>query len=579
MFILAKINRQKDILIMRVWLGVLLFSVFMMAQEKYPKDYFGSPLDITLSIAGSFGELRPNHFHSGIDFRTQQKEGFPVFATADGFVSRINVANFGYGKCVYIDHPNGFTSVYAHLQRFAPLVDKYVRTQQYGAKSYTIELRPETSLLPVKKGELIGYTGNTGGSSGPHLHFEIRDTKTEFAINPYLFGYDKLVKDTKKPILNGLMVYPLDKEASVNGTANPLYLPLSVQADGTYLATKVMAKGAIGFGINAHDISDFNFGKNGLYKLDAYLNGTRHFAYEFESFSFDESKHINCFIDFKHYKKTHQRYQKLFVGKVCPESIIKLKKEDGKIQVSSNLNATYKIEVQDFHGNKNSIYVPITFGEIAVKEPKVIEKTPFFLKSQNEQFYAKDGISVFIPEQTFYDDFYIKFEVKNNELFLHDETVAVSKPMTISFDVKKFTNQEKEKMFIGNIDNGKLEYNTTIKQDSSFTTKVKKLGRFLLAKDTVAPKIYNPSFKEGENLDNNEWLKIFISDNLSGIKEYQAYLNGKWILMEYENKLNRLIHYFSDAIYQDGKNEFKLVVTDNLGNTTTFESNFYKTKT
>ncbi|WP_428224624.1 M23 family metallopeptidase [Flavobacterium sp.] len=563
---------------MRNWWIPFCFSMLVQAQDKYPKDYFGSPLDINLSIAGSFGELRPNHFHSGIDFRTQQKEGFPVYATADGFISRINVSNFGYGKCLYIDHPNGFTSVYAHLQRFSPTVDKVARNHQYMTKSYTIELRPDATVIPVKKGDLIGYTGNTGGSSGPHLHFEIRNTISEFAINPYLFGYDKQVKDTKKPIINGLMVYPFSENGVVNGSQNPMYVPLTLEEDGTYLASKIEAKGKIGFAINAHDISDYNFGKNGIYKLEASLNGVPHFAYDFETFSFDESKHINCFIDFPRYKKTHQRYQKLFVGYVFPESIIKLKKDDGLIEGANNLSFTYKLEIQDFHGNKNIVNIPISFTELPIKEPKTVAKTPYFLKSQNEQLYEKDRISVFIPEQTFYEDFYLNFGVKNNQLTLHDESVAVSKPMTITFNVKAIAEKDREKMFIGNLDDGKTEYNATTKKDSTFVIKTKKLGKFLLAKDTIAPKIFAPNFKEGENLDKRDSLKIFISDNLSGIREFNAYLNGAWILMEYENKLNRLIHYFSDNKYQDGKNDFKLVVTDNLGNTTTFESNFYKTK-
>ncbi|MBP9793530.1 MAG: M23 family metallopeptidase [Flavobacterium sp.] len=563
---------------MRFIYAFILFSVVGFAQNEYPKDYFGSPLDIPLNIAGSFGELRPSHFHSGIDFRTQQKEGFPVYATADGFISRINVSTFGYGKCLYIDHPNGFTSVYAHLQNMAPKIQSKVLEVQYAEKSYVTELRPKPEELQVKKGELIGYTGNTGGSNGPHLHFEIRDTKSEFAINPFFFGYDEKVKDTKAPVITGLMAYSFGDSSHVNGSARPVVIPLTLQSDGTYLAGKIVASGTIGFGLNAHDISDYNFGKNGIFKLDAFLNGMPYYGYEFDTFSFDESKHINCFIDYPRYKETKQRYQKLFVGFIYPKSIIKTMKNQGILDISNNLTMNYKIVVHDFHGNQNIINIPINYGILPITQAKVVKKTPFFLKCLNEHSYAKDNFSVFIPENTFYEDFYLKFDVQNNELFLNEEDIAMNTPLTITYDATSIPESEREKWFIANIDDGKIEYNATFKKENTFSIKVKKMGKFLLAKDTIAPKVYNPNFKEGAELDaNQKTIKISISDDLSGIKEYTAFLNEKWILMEYETKLKRLTHNLSDNMFSLGRNDFKIIVKDNMGNSTTFESYFIKT--
>lgn len=563
---------------MRILGFFLLFLTSVFSQNKYPKDYFGSPLDISLSIAGSFGELRPNHFHTGIDFRTKQKEGFPVYATADGFISRINIATYGYGKCIYIDHPNGFTTVYAHLQSLAPVVHKLVNETQYAQQSYTVEIRPNADVLPVKKGELIGYSGNTGGSSGPHLHFEVRDTKSEYAINPFFFGYDEKVKDTKAPIVNGLLVYPIGDDSSVNGSENPLNVPLSLQKDGSYLAGKVEGKGKIGFGLNAYDISDFNYGKNGIFKADVYLNGMPHYGYEFDSFSFDEMRHVNCFIDYPRYKQTHQRFQKLFVGSIYPVNIVKLIRNDGVVNLALNFTLNYKIVLQDFHGNKTIINVPISYKNTPITQPVKEIKTPYFLKARNDNSYSKDNISVFFPENTFYDDFYLKFEVSNNELLLHSESIAVNNPFQITFDVSKIPVSEREKMFIANLDGTRTEYNSTFKKEDVFSIRTKKLGKFFLKKDDVMPRIFNPNFKEGDTLDVQKNLKISIVDDLSGIKEYNAYLNGKWILMEYETKLNRLTHDFSDDKFENGRNDFKIEVKDNMGNIAAFESHFYKTK-
>ncbi len=558
--------------------AIFLLTNFLSAQDKYPKDYFGSPLDIPLSLAGSFGELRPNHFHSGIDFRTQQKEGLPVYASADGFISRIKISTAGYGKSIYIDHPNGFTTVYAHLQRYAPQIQILLNKEHYEKQNYEIEIKPKPNELLVKKGDLIAYSGNTGGSSGPHLHFEVRDTKSEYIINPLYFGLCDSLKDTKKPILNSILAYPLDANSQINGSAEPVFLNLNLLKDGNYIANKIVANGKVSFAVNAYDVANNSYGKNGIFKMTSFVNGLPYFEYEFETFSFDETKLINTFIDYPRYQSQKQRFQKLFVGYFFPPNIIKNKKDDGVINVSSNLTTNYKIIIEDFNQNKTEVIIPVTYGILPLTQKKKEKITPYFLKALNEHSYVKDDISVFIPEKTFYEDFYLNFDVKNNELFLHNDSVAVSGNITITFDVAKIPANEREKMFIANLDRGRTEFNTTYKKENTFTIYTKKLGKFFLFKDEEAPRIYNPSFKEGDILDDAKTLKISISDNLSGIKEYNAYLNGNWILMEYETKLNRLTHNFSDDVFINGRNDFKLIVKDNMGNSTTFESYFTKTK-
>lgn len=563
---------------MRILFIFLFVFNLVSAQNNYPKDYFRSPLDIPIAIAGSFGELRPNHFHSGIDFRTQKKEGLPIYAAADGFISRIKISTGGYGKSIYIDHPNGYTTVYGHLQKCVTPIQQILNSEHYSKKAYEIEIFPKPNEIPVKKGDLIAYSGNTGSSGGPHLHFEVRDTKTENVINPLFFGYDSSFIDTKAPLIMGLLAYSIGDSSSVNGSSNPVFISLSLQNDGTYLASKIVASGKIGFGINSYDISDNNYGKNGVYKLDTFLNGMPYYGYEFDLFSFDETKYINTFIDFPRYKSQKQRFQKLFVGYLYPKSITKMMKNEGLVNVSSNFTMNYKIVLQDFHGNKSIVNIPISYGVLPVTQPKIIKKTPYLLKSLNDNSYAKDDVSVFIPANSFYEDFYLNFDVKNNELFLHDDSVAVNDYITVTFDVAKIPVADREKMFIANLNGARAEYNLTLKKDNLFSIKTKKLGKFFLSKDTIAPKIYKPNFTEGANLDKLQTLKVSISDDLSGIASYNGYLNGKWILMEYESKLNRLTHNFSDNLFVDGKNEFKIIVKDNLGNSTTFESSFNKIK-
>ena len=286
------------------------FSVFFLflcsavfAQVEYPKDYFRSPLDIPMQLSGNFGELRPNHFHAGFDLRTQQKEGLKVYAVADGYVSRIKISTFGNGKAIYINHPNGFTSVYGHLKTANGEIENYIKKTHYKEQSFEIEMFFKPDELIVKKGEIIAFSGNTGASEGPHLHFEFRDSKTEFIINPMLFGYDKFTKDTKKPIVSGVYVYPLDSKTTVNHSKRPLLLNVSLQKDGTYLSDNVVANGTIGFGISAYDSDDVSFNNNGVYKVQSFYNGKPNFGYEFNTFSFDEMRYINALIDYSRYKK------------------------------------------------------------------------------------------------------------------------------------------------------------------------------------------------------------------------------------------------------------------------------------
>jgi murein DD-endopeptidase MepM/ murein hydrolase activator NlpD len=234
---------------------LLLFATVVSAQNQYPKDYFRPPLDIPMQLSGNFGELRPNHFHAGFDFKTNQKEGLNVYAAADGYVSRIKISTVGYGKAIYITHANGYTTVYGHLQKAVGLIQDKIIALQYAEKRYDVEAYFKPGELTVKKGEIIAISGNTGGSEGPHLHFEFRDNKTEKIINPLFFGLD--LKDTKKPIVSNLLVYPIDNNSVVNESKRPVLLSLSLQKDGTYLSEKVLANGRIGFGINAN----FNFSR------------------------------------------------------------------------------------------------------------------------------------------------------------------------------------------------------------------------------------------------------------------------------------------------------------------------------
>ena len=563
---------------MKYTLLLLFASINAFSQENYPQNDFISPLDIPLFLSGTFGELRSNHFHSGLDFRTQSKTGFNVYATGEGYISRIKISTFGYGKALYITHPNGYTSVYGHLLKTTPKIDAYLKEQHYKEQSFEVDLILGEGVLPVKQGEIIALSGNSGGSGGPHLHFEYRDTQTEKIINPLFFGLKAKIKDTKVPVVNEIVVYPISDDAVVNQSQQPISIPISLQKDGTYLASKVLAKGKIGIGVNTYDGSDNNYGKNGIYKMQTYLDGKPAFDIVFNTFSYDETRYINAYIDYYRYKKMNQRVQKMYYTKKYPLSLISSSLTDGIITILPNITSIYKVEIADFNGNKTAVTIPIESANQEVKIPKVIKKTNYFIKSDNEYIFEKDKISVFIPEQTFYDDFHLKFDVKDKVLYLHDDSTPVHSNFSVTFEEDSIPDADRDKFFIATINGKKTYYNSTKMKEKKFTTWTRNLGEFRLIKDSISPKITSVNFQEGKWLSKQNDIQFAITDDLSGIKTYTGYLNGKWILFDYDYKTNKITHDFSDNVVIEGRNELKIVVTDNVGNSTIFESHFFRSQ-
>lgn len=561
---------------MKFFIYAFFISLSIAAQDKYPKDYFRSPLDIPIQLSGNFGELRPNHFHAGFDLKTNQKEGLNVYAAADGYVSRIKISSGGYGKAIYITHANGYTTVYGHLQKATGAIEKKIIELQYAEKSYEIEAFFKPREIPVKKSDIIALSGNTGGSEGPHLHFEFRDNKTEKIINPLYFGLE--IKDTKKPIVSNLMVYPIDAESTVNQSKRPVALNLSLQQDGTYVSEKVSAKGKIGFGIIASDLDDVSYNPNGVYKTKLTNNGKDIFGYEFDEMVFDEGRYVNAFIDYERYKKMHNRVQKLFMKEKYGFSNIKSNGNNGIIEVAPNYSDSVRVEVSDYKGNTTKIQVPVSYSDQKILVPADDKTTKYFVKSKSDTNFEKDNVSVFFPANTFYEDFYMNFDVRNKTLFLHEDIVPAHTNFTITFEDKESSAEDKKKMFIATVNGTKLGFLYTKLQDNTFTAKARNLGQFKLAKDTVAPKISIAKPIQDKWITAQKSIVITISDDFSGIKSYNGYINDKWVLFEYESKLRRLTHVFDDALLLEGKNNLKLVVTDNVGNSTIFETQFNRSQ-
>ncbi|MFS4456615.1 M23 family metallopeptidase [Maribacter sp. 2304DJ31-5] len=554
---------------------LLLFSYALIGQENYPTDAFTPPLNVPIILAGTFGELRSNHFHSGIDIKTQQREGLPVYAIGDGTVTRIKVSLWGYGKVLYVAHPNGYTSVYGHLQKFSPAIEEYIKKIQYRKKSYEVEVFPDYGEIKVNKKEIIAYSGNTGGSSGPHLHFEIRSSISERPTNPLLYGIE--VADATNPTLEKLFIYPLSKSAQVNGSEEKIQLNFSRQSDGTYLANKINATGKIGVGFIGFDRQDMAANKNGIYAVELIVNGKTYTSYNFEKFSFGETRYINTLVDYEYLGKYRKRIQKCFKAPGNFLSIYNKLENNGQIEVKEGLSYNARLILKDLEGNKVEVTIPIEGKKDVVKLPKASKKTTDYVIAKKTNNYDLKGAKVYFPENTFYENFYIDLKKGEDTVKIHNNTVPAHRNFTITFDVSRYSKSAQKQLFIARLDkNLHPNYTNTYKRGNSFTTRTRNLGTYTLARDTVPPKIRTKNFKEKQWLNNYKYLSVYIADDLSGIDTYSATLNGEWILMEYEPKKKTLTYNFDDRILDKKQCVLEVTVIDNVGNKSTLKTSFYR---
>ncbi len=563
----------------KILLLLLLIPYLGFSQNKYPKDYFRNPLGIPLILSGTFGELRSNHFHSGLDIKTQGREGLKVFAVAEGYVSRIKVQQYGYGKAIYITHPNGYTSVYGHLSKFSDEIEAYVKEIQYKKENYeTGNLFPKKDKFVLNKGDIIAFSGDTGGSGGPHLHFEIRNTKTENVINPMFFGID--IPDSKAPTIQSLQVYPLSLDARINQQHNSFKISVKNIGNGKYAAKRISANGKIGFGINVFDRLNKAINKNGIYSLEMLVNGKRHYYHDVETFSFAESKYLNLLIDYEYFKKYKSRIQKTFKVAKNKLSIYEDLVDNGVLNIKNGLSYSVEIITKDYKGNSSSVKIPIIGKESNAIFKKQKDTTGYKVISTKFNKFTEKNITVAFPKNTFYEDIFLDFKVDKNIAKIHNPGVPLDKSFTLTFNVSNYSEKEKEQLYIANVEYSKYpRYVNTRKKDSTFYTTTKTLGKYGLVSDNQKPKANMLYIKNNQWISKSKTLKVKISDIGSGIKNWRATLDNQWILMQYNHKRKILTYNFNDKKLIGSKHIFKIVVSDNVGNTSERSLTFFKKQT
>ncbi len=556
---------------------LFLFIIFcLFPQVRGQSDSLRMPLDIPLYLSGTFGELRSNHFHSGIDIKTNNEEGLPVYAIEDGFVYRIKISRGGYGKALYIQHSSGLTSVYGHLKFFNDKIETYIKQKQYKKQQYEIEVFPYKIELPVKKGEIIAYTGNTGRSSGPHLHFEIRNS-LEHPLNPMQFGVK--VTDTQKPVVKNVYLYPLDNNSQVNKFAQRVKLGLKRLNDSLYLTDTVVASGRIAVGIEAYDRQDFVKNHNGLYKIAMKVNGLPVFEQVMDEFSFAHSKMLNTTIDYPYYLKYHKRIQLLWVKPYNLLEIYTQLVNDGSINILPKRNYQIDIILSDFENNKTQIKIPIKGEKLTVQTKSKIIKTPYHIVPKKTSYFEVKPWRVKFLPNTLYEDAFIKLEATPNYLHIAKLYQPLQKAYHISYPLKKIKPNLVNYAYIALLgNNNRAYYISSKKTKDSLHGSTRRFGYFTIRYDSIAPYIKALNFNAKADLSNYRFLKLRIGDKKSGIKSYQAYIDGQWVLMEYDYKKGTLTYDFSDIKLEGNRHNLLVLVTDRLGNTRQYRTTFYRKK-
>jgi murein DD-endopeptidase MepM/ murein hydrolase activator NlpD len=569
---------RKTILFLLLFFALIPYSKsqLIFSSNKYPLVDFRPPLNIDPpALAGSFGELRANHFHSGIDIRTNQREGYPVYAIADGYISRIRVQNSGFGYALYINHPNGYTSVYGHLQRYNAKLSARAKAVQYEKKSFEIDEFPAADLIPVYKGEIIAYSGNSGSSGGPHLHFEVRDTKTEATVNPQLFGIE--VPDQVKPVISGLYAYRLNGQPFSEFTPK-INLPLTGASGSYQVNNAVSLSGEVGFGIVTTDRHTGMSGVNGVYSIKLEVDGRTVYTSSLERFSFENSRAINAHIDYPTYLNTKRSIQKSFVDPGNPLQIYSSLENRGRITFNDGQLHELKYTVADVKGNTSYI----TFKVQAAATP--VEMTPRALKGMlfpygqvNE--FRTDSVLVRVPKGSLYNDLDFVYKAGSQTVARGYSPVHQVQnrytPLHTGFEL-----WIKPSIALGNLQDKAIIISTGgASQGGTFSEGYVKanprgFGSFYIAVDTVAPTITALNITEGKSMRGIGKMSFKIRDNLSGIKSFNGYIDGKWVLMDFDSKTATLSHSF-DGTLSNGKHNLELIVVDMKDNIKKLALSFY----
>ncbi|MDO5664292.1 MAG: M23 family metallopeptidase [Bacteroidia bacterium] len=546
----------------------IIFLLLFFTSSLFAQQYT-NPVNIPPALSANFGELRNNHFHSGIDYKTQQVVNKPILAIADGYISRINISPSGYGLALYIDHPTGHTSVYGHLNSFSKSIANYVKEKQYEKESYRIDIYPEPGLLMVKKGEQIALSGNTGNSGGPHLHFEIRDTKTQDPLDPLQF-LGRTVIDTQKPDIRGVAFYPIDGKGVVNGSSNPLRLNVGKNKSGVPLALSqpINVWGRIGIAVKAYDRMNGQYNIYGVKQVRLFVDEKQIFSSSINRFSFSKTRILNSFVDFEDWRKRSSFYMKSFVE---PGNTLHFYDtvNNGYIDINEERNYRMRYELEDYHGNTLTYSFVIKGQQQPIAQATTCDN---FMSWKLHNSFVDFDFMLDMPSGNLYDSFcYSHRKIRSTVYYsdmhqVNESPVPLHKNATMWIKLNADTLENREQYGIVEItERGNDNWIGGTYKRGGLETSIRELGRrYAVDIDTVPPKITPINIKKWVTARR---IQIRLTDNKSGIANFKGTIDGKFILFSHDIKSSLYTYIFDDSRLEKGKTqEFVFTATDGVGN-------------
>ncbi|MBN2667632.1 MAG: M23 family metallopeptidase [Bacteroidales bacterium] len=537
------------------WIYILFLTIQLSAQNQLI-----APLDIPLFMSGSFAELRSNHYHSGVDFKTNEQIGLPVYSVDEGWISRIKISPWGYGNAIYIDHPSGITSVYGHLNNFIPEIEKLIRNLQYQKRSESIDQYFQKDEYKINRGQVIAFSGNTGGSGGPHLHFETRRTNNQEPFNPLSLGFD--VQDHRHPIIRNLMV---------NFNNNQKIIPVNRINDSLYSIESLveLPQKYLRLSVDIIDFSDGSPNKLGVNEIEFIVNGIIIYTFNIDQFSFDISRYVNAHIEYAYFKEKGTRYHKLYTE---PGDLSNLYPINQDFEIPYGEEIPCQLNIVDSKGNRSVL----NFNVLAKKEEVAKESKIKFLNDQLIDYTQSYHINynhliLDFAKNSFYRNFYLSYkEIADSSLTghlifqIHKDTEPVHKYFKMKYKNPNIQGVDRHKICFAEIENGQLSYVSTKHEKDYIVGSSRNFGNFTLFVDTVAPRI---SFKSDIRVNESRIISFNVADNFSGVDYYNAYIDGNWVLLKYDYKNKALYYQLDDYLMANGQERtMKVLVKDALNN-------------